>query len=181
MSHSRARGFTLIEIMVVVAIVGVVSSIAIPTFEKFTLRSKAAERTMIMMRIKQAIQDYYVRNGVSVPAASGGTVSSGYNPPWPPGNLKRTMSLANANWNIYFSGPGGGSSLSSEIEGALYYSYYFQVQEAGGNASIWVWSGGDLDGDASYSWKDIWWDRNAGIYQLSWEIPAKGYEDSTTF
>jgi prepilin-type N-terminal cleavage/methylation domain-containing protein len=180
MARARARGFTLIELMVVVTIVGVLASVAIPTFHKFSLRAKSAERMMIMLRIKQAIQDYYVRNGSSVPASSGGLVSSGYNPPWPPASVKRAMRTNLAGWNVYFSGPNGTSSLNAEIEGALYYSYYFQVQEAAGGANVWLWSAGDLDADGAYSWKDMQWTRTGGMYQLSYEYPVAGNEDDVS-
>jgi prepilin-type N-terminal cleavage/methylation domain-containing protein len=180
MAHARSqRGFTLIETMVTVGIIGALATIALPAFQKYTLRAKASERTAIMLRIKQSVQDYYLRNGTTVPG--GGTLDSGFNPPLPPSSAKRTLQTNMAAWNTYFSAPGGGSSVQHEIEGSVYYSYRFIVDDTPTVGRITIWAAGDLDGDGVISFKRLVFTRVSGVYQpdMAQEFPPAGEEDDS--
>jgi len=187
MSHltqrSRPAGFTLLELMVATAIVGILASVAIPNYQRLLYRTKTAERVIIMERIKQAAQDFYVRNGTTIdPAVHAGVtvLDSGWNPNFPPTSQKRMMdSSAGAKpvWAEYFHANATTASLNQEIEGAVYYSYYFRVAEAPGGAYVQVWAYGDLDGDGVYSPKIIQWTRMNGVYQNTFESPLAGQED----
>jgi type IV pilus assembly protein PilA len=55
----RPRGFTLIEIMIVVAIIGILASIAIPAFMKYVRRSKTSEASMNLRRLFDSSVVYY--------------------------------------------------------------------------------------------------------------------------
>jgi len=52
--HRRRTGFTLIELMIVVAIIGVLAAIAIPAFQRFQLRSKVSEAKTNLASIRTA-------------------------------------------------------------------------------------------------------------------------------
>lgn len=178
MTRARSpRGFTLIEVMVTAAIVAILASVAIPNFQRLIFRAKISERTSTMFRIKKAVQDYYVRNGNAVPG--GGSLDSGWNPAWPPRSARRMMSTTLGNWNIYFTAPGSGSSLPVEIEGAVYYSYRFIVQDTPAAGTITVYAAGDLDGDGLVSQKQLVFTRISGVYQLTSEFPLPGLEDDS--
>ncbi len=168
MPRSRQRGFTLLELMVTVGIVGILASVAIPTFQLLVMRAKTAERRVVMAAVHRGVQQMYIANG-SIP---GGYVFGVANPAWPPTQLKRTFQPNAAGWITLRD--------YLEVEGACYYTYYFQAQE-GPPADLYVWAAGDLDGDNLQSWKTMHFLRNVGAYVLDSESPVPGLEDAATF
>jgi type IV pilus assembly protein PilE len=59
---TRPRGFTLIELMVVVAIVAVLAAVAIPSYGRYTYRARRAEGHALLMHIANAQERYYAVN-----------------------------------------------------------------------------------------------------------------------
>lgn len=57
------RGFTLIELLVVVLIIGILSSAALPQYQKTVEKSRAAEALSILKSIHQAQKIYFMQNG----------------------------------------------------------------------------------------------------------------------
>jgi len=57
------QGFTLIELMIVVAIIGILASIALPAYQSYTARAQVAESMVIVDELKQNVTDYYKYKG----------------------------------------------------------------------------------------------------------------------
>ncbi len=73
------KGFTLIELMIVVAIIGILAAIAIPAYQNYTIRAQVTEGLTLADGWKTAIAEYYANTGVWPTLANlnaGGTVAS---------------------------------------------------------------------------------------------------------
>jgi type IV pilus assembly protein PilA len=95
-TSSTARGFTLIELMIVVAIVGLLAAIAIPAYQAHIAKSQLAEAFELVSSVKGSIADYYGQtsawpsNGTAgIPAAT--SIS---------GHYVRSVTVSNADGSI---------------------------------------------------------------------------------
>ncbi|WP_422828689.1 pilin [Vreelandella gomseomensis] len=57
------RGFTLIELMIVVAIIGVLASIAVPQYQNYVARAQVSEAFSLASDVKVAISEYFMATG----------------------------------------------------------------------------------------------------------------------
>jgi len=77
--HNVQKGFTLIELMIVVAIIGILAALAIPAYQDYTIKAKVGEAPSLSGAAKTAVDIYFSENGTLVGAS--GTDSLGISQP----------------------------------------------------------------------------------------------------
>lgn len=75
----RERGFTLIELMVVIAIVGILSATALPFYNTYRMRTYGSEAKVMMKQILEAEITYYLDNDTFFPLNIGDTIVISHN------------------------------------------------------------------------------------------------------
>ena len=71
MKASMQKGFTLIELMIVVAIIGILAAVALPAYQDYSVRAKASELLLAASNCKTTITEV-LQSGTTVPAAANG-------------------------------------------------------------------------------------------------------------
>ena len=83
--HRNEKGFTLIELMIVVAIIGILAAIAIPAYQDYTIRSKVTEMINAAGVCKTSVAEYYQSLGaMPTSAKQAGCSDIGTNNTLPP-------------------------------------------------------------------------------------------------
>ncbi|MBH5908651.1 pilin [Neisseria meningitidis] len=61
--NTLQKGFTLIELMIVIAIVGILAAVALPAYQDYTARAQVSEAILLAEGKKSAVTEYYLNHG----------------------------------------------------------------------------------------------------------------------
>ncbi len=105
------QGFTLIELMIVVAIIGILASLAIPAYQSYTIRAQVSEGLNLAGPLKNAVASFYNENG-SFPADNDEAALE--TPGSYAGNYIESMTVNNGIVEVLY-GNGANAQINGEI------------------------------------------------------------------
>lgn len=130
----KQQGFTLIELMIVVAIIAILAAIALPAYQDYVARSQVSEAMSLASGAKTAVAEYYADRGAwpTTNAAAGLATANSI-------SGKYVLSTAVGANGVITSTFRGAGSVSAKIAGS---TFSLTPSDASGGSIAWTCGGG---------------------------------------
>jgi len=158
-ARKRICGFTLVELMTVVAVMGILSAVAIPAFISYIQKAKTAEATSNVQKIYSGIVTYYasehVKRGMAADTIVTRRLPNEYGTsdwcPLAPPTAKKYPAPDITFYNSVSTQGKIWKAVDFAIADHHYYHYRIEFEDWGGSDAFIGEAEGDLDGDTALS------------------------------